>query len=76
MHLRKGLLLAVAASFAATALSCLPASAAGEKKPTPAMLAKCSDEANAKGLYVHSGKGEARKAFRAQCVRKLMGQNS
>jgi hypothetical protein len=47
----------------------------GSKKlvPTKAMLTKCSNEADAKGLFVRTGQSEARKAFRRECVRKLMG---
>ncbi len=44
-------------------------------KPTKAqieaMLTKCSDEADAKGLFVKSGKGAARKAFRRECMAKM-----
>ena len=36
-----------------------------------AMLTKCSDEADAKGLFVKSGKGAARKAFRRECMAKM-----
>ena len=51
------------------------ASDASKAKPTKAqieaMLTKCSDEADAKGLFVKSGKGAARKAFRRECMAKL-----
>lgn len=40
------------------------------KEQIKAMLAKCSDEADAKGLFVNKGKGAARKAFRRECMRK------
>lgn len=41
------------------------------KAQLEAMLTKCSDEADAKGLFVKSGKGEARKAFRRECMAKM-----
>ena len=44
------------------------------KKPSKAeigeMLKKCSDEADAKGLTIQKGKGEARKAYRRSCMLK------
>ncbi len=48
---------------------------ATKSKPTKAqieaMLTKCSDEADAKGLFVKSGKGAERKAYRRECMTKL-----
>ena len=44
------------------------------KTPTKAelgaMLKKCSDEADAKGLTVQKGKSEARKSYRRACMLK------
>ena len=36
-----------------------------------AFLAKCSDEADAKGLDVKKGKGAERKAYRRDCMHRL-----
>ena len=36
-----------------------------------AFLAKCSDEADAKGLDVKKGKGAERKAYRRECMHRL-----
>ena len=48
------------------------------KKPTKEQLsayeAKCSSEANAKGLLMKNGKGEERKTFRAACIKKLVSE--
>jgi len=60
-------------AFAETTPS--PATDAGvSKKPTKAelgaMLKKCSEEADSKGLTVQKGKGEARKAYRRACMMK------
>lgn len=41
------------------------------KAEIEAMLAKCSDEADAKGLMVTRGKGAERKAFRRVCMRRM-----
>ena len=51
-----------------------PATGDAAKKPTKAelgaMLKKCSDEADTKGLTVQKGKGDARKTYRRQCMLK------
>ena len=52
-----------------------PAQAAeAAKKPSKAelgeMLKKCSEEADAKGLTVQKGKGEARNTYRRACMLK------
>ena len=41
------------------------------KEKIEAMLAKCSEEADAKHLYVTNGKGAARKAFRRECMHRM-----
>lgn len=41
------------------------------KAEIEAMLTKCSEEADAKGLLVARGKGAARKAFRRQCMHRM-----
>ena len=41
------------------------------KAALEAMLSKCSEEADAKRLFVRSGKGAERKAFRRECMRKM-----
>ena len=46
------------------------ASAAPSKAEVGAMLKKCSDEADAKGLTVQKGKGTERSAYRRQCMLK------
>ena len=47
-----------------------PAIAAPTKAELGAMLKKCSGEADAKGLTVQKGKGDARTAYRRQCMMK------
>ena len=47
-----------------------PADAALTKAELGAMLKKCSAEADAKGLTVQKGKGDARTSFRRQCMLK------
>ncbi len=70
----------LAAPLAATAayaedVKPVAATETAKAKPTKAqieaMLTKCSDEADAKGLFVKAGKGAARKAFRRECMSKL-----
>ena len=41
------------------------------KAQIEAVLTKCSDQADAKGLFVKAGKGAARKAFRNDCKHKM-----
>ena len=50
--------------------SALPANAAPTKAELGAMLKKCSGEADAKGLTVQKGKGDARTTYRQQCMLK------
>ena len=47
-----------------------PATKTPTKAELGAMLKKCSDEADTKGLTVQKGKGEARKTYRRQCMLK------
>ena len=80
MMTRAALALALLGSAAASCVSAEPAAppaatdAGVAKKPTraelQAMLKKCSEEADAKGLTVQKGKGEARKAYRRACMSK------
>ena len=82
MHLIRGLSLIaflVAPLGVATIVSAEDTKAAApdatKAKPTKAqieaMLTKCSDEADAKGLFVKFGKGAERKAYRRECMTKL-----
>ena len=78
-----GMLSASAGIGAADAQTAVPADAAkatsataieAKKKPSKAelgeMLKKCSEEADAKGLTIQKGKGEARNSYRRACMLK------
>ena len=64
----------VACALLISSLGLFAESVAVAKTPTTAelgvMLKTCSDEADAKGLTVQKGKGEARRTYRKQCMLK------
>ena len=67
-----GMICALALAF--PVLGLLAHAEVATKTPTRAelgaMLKKCSDEADTKGLTVQKGKAEARKTYRRQCMLK------
>ena len=65
-------------AVAATLSGALATETTATKKPTKEQLSayetKCSNEADAKGLFSNKGKREERKTFRTACIKKLVAE--